>query len=711
MRIFTKFILILFLISVISLILGLSIVSVTGVSLSYITYVIIVILSVALFATGGILEPIEKMKEAFEKVVKGELETVEVLTGDEFKELASAFNWMVKELRRERDALKESEERFRSVVDKIDGWVFELNRDLRIIYTSPKVKDYLGYKEEEVLGRKINEILENFPADLIKDKEKFEFELVTKTKKVLPVEVTVSTSEDRYRCFVRSIEERKKIERELAFFRGILEHSIDAIVILDVDSRIVAWNRGAEIMFGYTAKEAIGKPINFLLPEDQWGQCRENFRKAVLEGNVKDIESIRYTKNGDTIIVEQTLTSIYDSTGELVGFVAIMRDITRRKKAEIELKNTCEELERRTREILQVQKELYHLASIVENSNDAIYSVDLEGKITSWNQTAEKMFGWSRDEAIGMDSSNLLPEEIKNETDFILSRLRDGDSDLRFETRRLTKNGDIIDVEIAISPLLDEVEGLRGFSVIARDISLKKESERNAERRMLRYEVERGRVYFTDNFDVAVGVINDLIKCGYDGRVISRRYPEVIGVREDGYLMMANRRKGITVEPDPAKIYREIVRMPGWKNAVLLDLDYLLVKYPFEEVYELLQKLKDLFFVLNKGILVAVSESGMLSERELKLLKMECGVIKSKRVDLPEEMYELLRFVYSKNRFGEKPSIKDIMSSFNITRNTAKKRVSYLVERGLIKMIKDGRMKVLEVTEDGREVMLLPDTV
>jgi len=705
MRIFTKFILILFLISVISLILGLSIVSVTGVSISYITYVIIVILSVALFATGGILEPIEKMKEAFEKVVKGELETVEVLTGDEFEELASAFNWMVKELRRERDALKESEERFRSVVDKIDGWVFELDRDLRIIYTSPKVKDYLGYNEEEVLGRRINEILENFPADLIKDKEKFEFELVTKTKKVLPVEVTVSTSEDRYRCFVRSIEERKKIERELAFFRGILEHSIDAIVILDVDSRIVAWNRGAEIMFGYTAKEAIGKPINFLLPEDQWGQCRENFRKAVLEGNVKDIESIRYTKNGDTIIVEQTLTSIYDSTGELVGFVAIMRDITRRKKAEIELKNTCEELERRTREILQVQKELYHLASIVENSNDAIYSVDLEGKITSWNQTAEKMFGWSRDEAIGMDSSNLLPEEIKNETDFILSRLRDGDSDLRFETRRLTKNGDIIDVEIAISPLLDEVEGLRGFSVIARDISLKKESERNAERRMLRYEVERGRVYFTDNFDVAVGVINDLIKCGYDGRVISRRYPEVIGVREDGYLMMANRRKGITVEPDPAKIYREIVRMPGWKNAVLLDLDYLLVKYPFEEVYELLQKLKDLFFVLNKGILVAVSESGMLSERELKLLKMECGVLKSKKVDLPEEMYELLRFVYSKNRFGEKPSIKDIMSSFNITRNTAKKRVSYLVEKGLIKMIKDGRMKVLEVTEDGREVM------
>lgn len=704
MRIFFKLILISFLISVVSLILGISLI-VAGVSPSYLVYVVIVILSISLFAVGSVLEPIERMKEAFEKAVGGEVEKVELNTGDEFEELAKAFNWMVEELKSEREALEKSEERFRSVVDEIGGWVFELDKELKVVYTSPKVRDYLGYSEEEFLGKRVDEIIKDFPVERIKDGERFEFELLTHSKKLNPVEITVTVFKDGYRCFVRSIEKRRKIERELAFLRGILEHSIDAIAILDIDTRIASWNKGAELMFGYTAEEVIGKPITFLLPEEQRDRCRENFRRAVIEGHVKDIESIRYRKNGEVVIVDQTITSIYDSSGEIVGFVAIMRDITKRKKAEIELKNTCEELEKMTKEILEVQKELYHLASIVENSNDAIYSVDLEGKITSWNRKAEEMFGWSKKEAIGMSSIELLPDEIKNETEFILRRLRDGERELRFETRRMTKNDEIIEVEVAISPLLDEAGLLRGFSVISRDISLKKEAERDFEKGMLRYEVERGRIYFTDNFDVAVDVINDLIKCGYDGKVITRRYPEVIGVCENNHLMIAGLRKGGVLEPDLEKIYREIAKMPGWKNAVLLDLDYLLVKYPFEEVYEFLQKLKDLFFVLNKGIVVVVSEGDVLEERELKLLKMECSTIKSKGIDLPDEIYEVLRFIYLRNRNGERPSIKDVMNKFNVTRNTAKKRIGYLVERGLIKMIKDGRMKVVEVTDKGKEIM------
>lgn len=704
MRIFAKFVILSFLISAISLVLGASVVGVIGPSLSYFAYIIVVIISVSLFAAGSILEPIEKLKDAFSKAVSGEPETVNIQTGDEFEELASAFNWMVRELRKEKEALKESEERFRSIVEEIEGWVFELDRDYRFVYTSPSVKEYLGYTEAEVLERDIRDFIENFPVNELARKESFEIEVVTKHRKIHPLEINVTRSGDIYRCFARSIEHRKKIERELAFFRSILEHSVDAIAILDIDSRIVVWNKGAEMMFGYTPDEAIGKPITFLLPEDQWEQCRLNFRRAVMEGHVKDIESVRIRKDGSTFIVDQTLTSIHDDSGELVGFVAIMRDITRRKRTEIELKNMCEELERRTREILEVQKELYRLANIVENSNDAIYSVNLEGRITSWNKTAERIFGWRKEEAIGMESSALLPDEIKNETEFILRRLREGDRDLRFETRRMKRNGEIIDVEVTVSPLFDEAGDLEGFSIISRDISMKKEAERETERRILRYNVERGRVYLAESFDLAVDVFKDLVKCGYEGKVISRRYPEVIGISEESHLMLSLRKKGRTVEPDPKIVYKEIANLPGWKNAVLLDLDYLLVKRSFEEVYELLQNLKDLFFVLNKGVLIVVSDTGLLSEDEMKLLKMECSIIQSKEVDIPDEFFEVLRFIYSKNRVGERPSIKDVMANFGITRNTAKKRLAYLQNKGLIRMIKDGRMKVLEVTENGKEV-------
>ncbi len=602
MKLFTRLLLLLTLISAMSLLLGLSLVQ-YNVSASYYLYVLIVVFLVSLFAAGSLLNPVEELKEAFAKAVNGEIMKIRAEWSDEFGELARAFNWMVAELIKEREALKESESRFRSVFEELDGWLFDLDENYRFLYLSPNLVEIFG----DVRGRDIREVVENFPVEKL-DSGKFEFEYVGRNGKIFQLEVVVKREDCGYRCFARDISERKKIERQLAFFRGILEHSVDAIVILDMDSRITVWNRGAEMMFGYTAEEALGKPLNFLLPKEHWKQCSENFKRAVTEGHVTDIESPRIRKDGEVIIVDQTLTSIYDSNGEIVGFVAIMRDITRRKKTEIELKNTCEELEKRTREILEVQKELVKLASIVENSNDAIYSVDLSGKITSWNKTAEKLFGFTKDEAIGMNASALLPEEIKNETEFILRRIREGDSGLRFETRRLRKDGSVIDVEVTVSPILTEFGELGGISIISRDISEKKMAEREAEKRMLKYEVERGRVYFADSFDLAVDVINDLVKCGYSGKVISRRYPEALGVCEDNHVMLSSRRKAGAIEPDPERIYREVTGMPGWKNAVLLDLDYLLVKRNFEEVYELIQRLKDVFFVLNKGILVICSE-------------------------------------------------------------------------------------------------------
>lgn len=698
MKVFIRFVLMLTVISILSLLLGISLVEM-GVPPVYYLYVVVIVLIVSLFSAGSILEPLEELRDAFQSVVSGEIRTVTPKSTDEFGELAKAFNWMVEELRKEKESLEESERRFRSVVEEMDGWLFELDSHYCITFASPNFRDKFG----DVQGKPVRDVLEHFPVEKL-ESGKFEYEII-KDGKITPVEVIVKKDGGTYRCLARDISTRRKIERQLAFFREILEHSVDAIVILDVDSRITVWNRGAEMMFGYTAEEAVGKPLNFLMPKERWQQCTENFKRAVVEGHVKDIEAPRIRKDGEMIIVDQTLTSIHDSNGEVIGFVAIMRDITRRKRAEIELKNTCEELERRAREILEVQNELQQLASIVENSNDAIYSVNLEGKITSWNRTAERLFGWAKEEALGMPASKLLPEEIKGETEFIIRRIREGESGLRFETRRLRKDGVVIDVEVTVSPLLNEMGELSGISIITRDISEKRQAEREAEKRMLKYEVERGRVYFADSFDTAVDVINDLIRCGYNGRVISRRYPEVLGIEEGNHLMLSAKRRDGTLEPDPDRIYREILNMPGWKNAVLLDIDYLLIKRNFEEVYELIQRLKDVFFVLNKGILVVCTESELLGEREMKLLKMECCAIKSKKIEMPAEIYEILRFVYAQNRVGERPSIKDVMTNFGITRNTAKKRVAYLAERGLIKMIKDGRMKVLEVTEEGREVM------
>jgi DNA-binding MarR family transcriptional regulator len=99
-------------------------------------------------------------------------------------------------------------------------------------------------------------------------------------------------------------------------------------------------------------------------------------------------------------------------------------------------------------------------------------------------------------------------------------------------------------------------------------------------------------------------------------------------------------------------------------------------------------------------------DSDILDEKQIKLLRKECSTIKFKPKyhDLPPEAYEILRYIYMQNRVGEKPSVKEVMSKFNIARNTAKKRIRYLEEKKLVKIVKEGRFKVLEVTEEGKEL-------
>ncbi|MEM4747333.1 MAG: PAS domain S-box protein [Archaeoglobaceae archaeon] len=631
--------------------------------LSFLIYVIIITFGIGIFASGDVFKQIFEIRDVLQKrdlLVHGK---------NEFEEIKLSLEEVLKRS-------DENNKRLESIIKaigEINAWIFEVENG-KIVH-SIFAEKVLGLKDSEVIGKEVSEIFTNFDSNCV-------CEAIGRDG-VISVELR---SFDKI-YIARNIEKVRKMEKELALLKAVFEHSIDAIVILDLDSKIVSWNKGAEIMFGYKAEEVIGKPFLILLPQELWDLCRENFKKAVLEGFVKDIESIRIAKNGEKLIVDQTLTSIYSSNGELVGFVSIMRDITKKKETEMKLVETCEELEKKTRDLLLLQKELEYLARIVETSNDAIYSVDINGKIKSWNRTAEKLFGWKKEEIIGKDSSILLPEEIKNETSIILQRISEGQKELRFETRRLTKGGEIISVEVTISPIDDS-----GFSVIVRPIA------DDFEKRMFKFYVERGRTYFTKDLYTAIEVLKDLKNYGYRPIILSRRFPEEFRINAEFYWLSD---QGLNKLED---IYSLVANLDGWKNAVLLDIDYLLSRKNFEDIFTLIQKLKDVYYILNKGIIVIYS--GKISEEEEKFIKSECLEIRTKVSMISPEYFEILKLVYTKSRIGERPSIKDIMSELGVTRNTIKKRIAYLVDKGLLRVIKEGREKVLEITEEGKAILV-----
>src|SRR3954471_21457661 len=114
---------------------------------------------------------------------------------------------------------------------------------------------------------------------------------------------------------------------------------------------------------------------------------------------------------------------------------------------------------------------LRHLARVVESSDDAIVSKDLNGVITSWNQAAERLFGYSADEPVGRSVRMIIPADRQAEEDMVLGRIRAGQSMTHFETLRQRKDGTLIPISLTVSPIYNDAGRVIGASKIARDIS------------------------------------------------------------------------------------------------------------------------------------------------------------------------------------------------------------------------------------------------
>ena len=145
-----------------------------------------------------------------------------------------------------------------------------------------------------------------------------------------------------------------------------------------------------------------------------------------------------------------------DATGKVVGGVNMLVDITERKRAE------------------QVGQQF---ASIVESSDDAILSKDLDGIIRTWNQGAERLFGYAAEEVIGQPITILIPPDRLDEEPGIIARLRRGERIDHYETVRRRKDGSLVDISLTVSPVRNGAGTIVGASKIARDITQRKRAE------------------------------------------------------------------------------------------------------------------------------------------------------------------------------------------------------------------------------------------
>ena len=406
------------------------------------------------------------------------------------------------------------------------------------------------------------------------------FVVVSTTGLILASAITEREQLEREREEI--IRQRAGMEARLRL-ASIVESSDDAIIGTDINGVMTDWNRGAERLYGYSANEAIGKPLSFLLPKGGHDESRAVMKKITSREAVKQYETVRLKKDGTPVDVLLTVSPIIDAAGQIVGSSFIARDITEKKRAEEALRKSEERFrlaaeagkmfayewdvatdvivrsaeaasvlgideaaqmtgeqvvakvhpddrERLVAAVAALSPERPHLqityrmerpdgaviwvernsrahfdkqgrmvrivgmiadvserklaeevrlkhAAIVESSEDAIISMNLDGSITGWNTGAQHIFDYTEADMLGQPIMTIVPPELREEESKILQRLEAGERIEHYETVRLTKAGTRIHVSLTISAIKDSNGRIVGFSKISRNITDRKRQE------------------------------------------------------------------------------------------------------------------------------------------------------------------------------------------------------------------------------------------
>lgn len=361
--------------------------------------------------------------------------------------------------------LANSEEDFKMLFEQAPDGIFISDPEGNYLEVNSSGCSMLGYSHEELTNMNITDVIhpdeiKRLPNEIKKlttDVSTTEWVFLRKDKTTFIGEVISRVLPDRrLQAILRDVTERKiaeeKIKTSENYYRSIIEQAIDTIYVISLHPKLkfVEINPSGCELLGYSKEEFLNlNPTDIVFEED----LKNNPSRIdeVLLGKPLRHERILKRKNGLPVHVDITVKKMDDG-----NLIITARDITEKK---------------------QIEKQNSLFTAIINSTNDAVISKTLDGKITSWNQGAETIFGYKPSEIINKDISVLIPKHLLDEEKIIIEKITKGQSIEQYETERIKKDGSKIQVSLSISPVKDSKGNIIGASKILHDITTKKEIE------------------------------------------------------------------------------------------------------------------------------------------------------------------------------------------------------------------------------------------
>ncbi len=245
----------------------------------------------------------------------------------------------------------------------------------------------------------------------------------------------------------------RELQRNLSLLRGITEGTTDAVFVKDLQGRYLMMNTAGARFLGRSVAEVIGKDDTELFDPADAREIMERDRKVLEAGGTQTYEEAA-TSDGVARIYLSTKGPFRDANGEIAGLLGICRDITDRKRAEEEIRQSQQKLR-------------MHF----EHTPLAVVEWDVEFRVAAWNPSAERIFGYSREEAMGKHASFIVPPQVREHVDRVLNDLLSHKVGASSTNDNVTKDGRIISCEWYNTPLVDEFGRVLGAASLAQDVT------------------------------------------------------------------------------------------------------------------------------------------------------------------------------------------------------------------------------------------------